>query len=396
MAASKGIDNWNKNWKGGGDILTTIKVTSASYYLEETATRSSGNFPKGTSVTYIDKLSRKHTRVAIKLGQDIYYTNIDNLEKPKSASTVNLKPQAFGLAGTEYTITAYITALRNSINSRADIVGDLKEYLLGLVDFSISGSKDFFGIDITNLPMANIIKDFGEVIGPIYCIKGGLAAYNVGVNSSSKIFIPVAANEPLLDYYIITPNNNNRIKISAKAKGTANTLKVYSLVPPILNNPVLYKKYANDLEFNVMRTIHENNYVSGPIKACALLGIIGKDAASSVASEPAKIPNKKLFNSLIQKDLRLKNEKDISTKQISFLCEKEIINYSQNNIKSSKFTSIVRDVLKNEIYFVKLSIVNGIPNFLVQSTSGKTAISNLIFRTKNGYDSKSDKLGFRL
>ena len=78
------------------------------------------------------------------------------------------------------------------------------------------------------------------------------------------------------------------------------------------------------------------------------------------------------------------------------MCEKEIVNYSKQAIKSTKFTSIVRDVLKNEIYFVKLSIVNGIPSFLVQATSGETGINNLSFRTKNGYDSKSDKLGFRL
>lgn len=395
MSASTGVDNWNKHWKGQGDISTTIRVTSAPYYLEEKATRSSGRFGKGTAVTYIDNLSKTYSKVAIKIGQDIYYTHIDNLVKPISVSTVNLKPQAFGLAGTEYNITGYITALKNSINSRTDITGDLKEYLLALVNFSISNSRDFAGIDITKLPMADIIKDFGEVIGPIYCIKRGLSEYNIGVSSSSRIFIPVASNEPLLDYYIIT-SNNNRIKISAKAKGTSNTLKVYSLVPPILNNPVLYKKYANDLEFNVMRTIHENNYVSGPIKACALLGIIGQDAANSVASEPAQIPDKKLFNSLIQKDPTLKTKKDITTKQVSFLCEKEIVNYSKQAIKSTKFTSIVRDVLKNEIYFVKLSIVNGIPSFLVQATSGETGINNLSFRTKNGYDSKSDKLGFRL
>jgi len=394
MAASKGVDNWNKNWKGKGNIPTTIKSTSASYY-EENSSKSIGNLSKGTSVVYIDNLSKSHTRVAIQLDSEVYYTNIDNLVKPKSSSLVNLKPQAFGLAGTEYNISSYITSLKNSIKTRPDIVGDLKEYLLALVDFSITNSRDFSGIDISSLPMSDIIKDFGEVIGPIHCIKRGLSEYNIGVSSSSRIFIPVAPNEPLLDYYIIT-SSNNRIKVSAKAKGTSNTLKVNDLVPPILNNPILFRKYSDDLEFNVMRTIYENSMVSGPIKACGILGIIGQNAVSSVSSEPAQIPDIKLFNNLIQKDSRLKNEKKISTKQISFLCEKEIINYSKQALKSNKFTNIVRDVLKNEIYFVKLSISNGIPTFLVQATSGESSINNLTFRTKNGYDSKSDKLGFRL
>lgn len=395
MAASRGADNWNKNWKGRGDVSTIIKVSSAAYYSAENVNKTSGNLTKGTPVTYIDNLSKLYTRTAIKLGADIYYTNIDNLAKPRSVSKVNLKPQAFGLAGTEYNITGYITALRNSINSRTDIVGDLKEYLLALVNFSINNSMNFSGIEISTLPMSDIIKDFGEVIGPIYCIKRGLSQYNIGVGSSSKIFIPVAPNEPLLDYFIIA-STNNKIKVSAKAKGTSNTLKVNDLVPPILKNPILSNKYSNDTEFRIMRTIYENSMVSGPIKACVLLGIIGQDAANSVASEPAQIPDKKLFNSLIQKDVTLKSRKSITTKQISFLCEKEIVNYSKQSLKSIKFTSIVREVLKNEIYFVKLSIVNGIPSFLVQATSGQTAINNLSFRTKNGYDSKSDKLGFRL
>ena len=395
MAASKGVDNWNKNWKGRGDISTIIKVSSASYYPAENVNRKSGNLTKGTAVTYVDNLSKKHTRTAIKLGTDIYYTNIDNLAKPRSVSEVNLKPQAFGLAGTEYNITGYITALKNSINSRTDIVGDLKEYLLALVNFSINNSMDFSGIEMTTLPMSDIIKDFGEVIGPIYCIKRGLSQYNIGVSSSSKIFIPVSPNEPLLDYYIITVTNN-KIKVSAKAKGTSNTLKVNNLVPPILNNPILSNKYSNNIEFRIMRTIYENSIVSGPIKACALLGIIGQDAANSVASEPAQIPNKQLFNSLIQKDATLKSRASITTKQISYLCEKEIVNYSKQSLKSIKFTSIVREVLKNEIYFVKFSLPNRIPSFLVQATSGRTVINNLSFRTKNGYDNKSDKLGFRL
>jgi hypothetical protein len=395
MAASKGIENWNKHWKGKGNITTSIKVTSAAYYEDEDSNRSSGNLQKGTSVIYIDNLSKKHNRVSIQVGSEVYYTNIDNLVKPKSVSLINLKPQAFGLAGTEYNISSYITALKNSINSRQDIVGDLQEYLLALVDFANNNSRSFSGIDIASLPMSDIVKDFGEVIGPIYCIRRGLGEYNIGVSSSSRIFIPIASNEPLLDYYIITATNN-RIKVSAKAKGTSNTLKVNDLVPPILNNPTLFRKYSNDIEFNIMRIIYENSMVSGPIKVCGMLGVISQDAVNSVSGEPLQIPNTKLFTNLIQKDARLKTQKTVSTKQISFLCEKEVINYSKQGTKSNKFTSIVRDVLKNEIYFVKLSISNGNPNFLVQATSGESSINNLYFRTKNGYDSKSDKLGFKL
>ena len=62
---------------------------------------------------------------------------------------------------------------------------------------------------------------------------------------------------------------------------------------------------------------------------------------------------------------------------------------------SQRLTNIVKDILNNEIFFVKMDIDNGVPRFNVSSTTDRS-ISNLHFRTKNGYDSTSDKLGFRL
>lgn len=393
MAGSRGIDNWNKNWRGRGNVSTVVKSTSgAPYYEQQNSVSTSGRIPGRTQVVYIDNLSRVHNKVAVQYNGQTVYTNIDNLAKPRSVSVVNLKPQAFGLAGIEYTLSGYVTALKNSIRSRSDIQGDLQEYLLDLVEFADTNSSNISGYDIADLPIRDIIKDFGEVIGPIYCIKRGLSQYNVGVNVTSKIFIPVAPNEPLLDYYIIA--GSNRIKISAKARGTSNTLKVADLVPVILGNPTLLRKYSNSIEFNTMRQIYDNTMIQGPIKACGVLGIITQEAVNSVASNPADVPDTSLFSNLIQSDVRLQNSSQVTTRQVSFLCEKALIDYSKR--ETIKYTEIVREVLKNEIYFVKLDINGGIPSFMTQSTSGDTSISNLYFRTKNGYDAKSDKLGFKL
>jgi len=393
MAGSRGIDNWNKNWRGRGNVPTVVKTSSgAPYYEQQNSVSTVGRIPRGTQVVYIDNISRVHNKVAVQYNGQTVYTNIDNLAKPRSISVVNLKPQAFGLAGTEYTLSGYITALKNSIRSRSDIQGDLQEYLLDLVEFADTNSSNISGYDINDLPIRDIIKDFGEVIGPIYCIRRGLSRYNVGVNITSKIFIPVAPNEPLLDYYIIA--GSNRIKVSAKARGTSNTLKVADLVPVILGNPTLLRKYSNSIEFNTMRQIYDNTMIQGPIKACGLLGIITQEAVNSVASNPADVPDTSLFTNLIQSDVRLQNSSQVTTRQVSFLCEKALIDYSKK--ETIKYTEIVREVLKNEIYFVKLDINGGIPSFMTQSTSGDTSISNLYFRTKNGYDAKSDKLGFKL
>lgn len=395
MAGSRGIDNFNKNWRGQGNIPTRVKATSgAVYYDSPTTSRVAGRIPVNTEVIYRDDLTRDYNKVAVQVGDVVFYTGVDNLAKPASLSTVNLKPQAFGLAGTEYTLTGYLTALRNSIRSRTDINGDLQEYLLDLVQFAETGGTNITGYDIRSFPIRDIIKDFGEVIGPIYCVKRGLTSYNIGVNVSSKIFIPVAPNEPLLDYYINTANNS--IKVSAKAVGTSNTLKVADLVPVVLQNQSLLQKYANSIEFQTMRAIHENSMVQGPIQACGILGIITPAAVSSVSANPIDVPDKTLFQNLISSDTRLQNNPNVTTKQVSFLCEKALIDYSKQTANSTKYTEIIRDVLRNEIYFVKLNISGGIPSFQVQATSGQTSVNNLYFRTKNGYDAKSDKLGFKL
>jgi len=395
MAGSRGIDNFNRNWRGQGNIPTRIKATSgAVYYDSPNTSRVAGRIPVNTLVLYRDDLSRDYNKVAIQVEDVVFYTGVDNLAKPASLSTVNLKPQAFGLAGTEYTLTGYLAALRNSINTRTDINGDLQEYLLDLVRYAETGGTNITGYNIQSLPIRDIIKDFGEVIGPIYCIKRGLVGYNIGVNIASKIFIPVAPNEPLLDYYINTANNS--IKVSAKAVGTSNTLKVADLVPVVLDNPSLFQKYANSTEFQTMRAIHENSMVQGPIQACAILGIISQQAANSLSANPIDVPDKSLFQNLISADSRLQNNQNVTTKQVSFLCEKALVDYSKQSINSSRYTEIIRDVLRNEIYFVKLNISGGIPSFQVQATSGQTSVNNLYFRTKNGYDAKSDKLGFKL
>ena len=119
MAASRGVDNWNSNWKGQGDITSMSKVDSGVLY-EENGNRVTQTLSRGTPVTYIDNQSKSHTRVAIRIGQDIFFTNVDNLVKPKSLGSINLKPQAFGL-GAPLSLTTYVNSVKTTIKNRQDI-----------------------------------------------------------------------------------------------------------------------------------------------------------------------------------------------------------------------------------------------------------------------------------
>lgn len=397
MAASKGVDNWNKNWKGS-DRSTVVKKYSPYYNYGET--KSIGFLPIGSSVVYIDALSESHTRVAIRYGKDIYYTNVDNLTKQKSLTTVNLQPQAFNIVGRELGLSEYVRELRTQIRTRTDITGDLETYLLDLVNYSYTGIASFGGYNIRDLPIADIIKYFGEVLGPIHCLKRGiLNKFNIGITESSKILIPTSSTEPLLDYYLIKLNGK-RIPISAKSTGTSNPLKVDIIVKKIRESPTLLRKYQNTIEFKIIDTINNNTMMNAPFVGAMLLGEMTDQSASlAISLQGGTIQDPTPFQKLIKGDPRLstlpKNQKPTAM-QLSYVCEKKIVQYSRTN--SGKFTNMIKDTLAEEIIFVKLAIntTTKTPQFEALKADGSHSVGLVKLRSKNGYASKSDKLGFQL
>ena len=394
MTASTGSENWISNWKGQGDITSMIKVVDATIYDKDNK-KLPQKLSKGTPVTYIDNQSKEYSKVAIRVGQDIFFTRIDNLVKPKTLGAVNLKPQAFGL-GAPLSLTSYVSTLKKSIKNRNNIKGELQEYLLDLVDYVFSGSGGLVGFKFNELPMASIRNDFGEVLGPIFCLRSGLINLNLGVNASSTISFPTSGAEPLLDYLINTPTK--QIKVSAKAKGTSNTLKMSALVPAVLNDSKLSIKHANSLEFRLMSTINSNSINMGAIECALLIGAISPQAAGSVRGlrgNGTEIPNPQLFIDLISNESILRSKQKFTLREIAYACEKKVVEFSRKTMVSKKLTEIVKDILDNEIFFVKLDIDNGIPRFNIVSTSDRT-ISNLVFRNKNDTGRASDRLGFKL
>ena len=394
MTASTGSENWISNWKGQGDITSMIKVVDATIYDKDNK-KLPQKLSKGTPVTYIDNQSKEYSKVAIRVGQDIFFTRIDNLIKPKTLGAVNLKPQAFGL-GAPLSLTSYVSTLKKSIKNRNNIKGELQEYLLDLVDYVFSGSGGLVGFKFNELPMASIRNDFGEVLGPIFCLRSGLINLNLGVNASSTISFPTSGAEPLLDYFINTPTK--QIKVSAKAKGTSNTLKMSALVPAVLNDSKLSIKHANSLEFRLMSTINSNSINMGAIECALLIGAISPQAAGSVRGlrgNDTEIPNPQLFIDLISNESILRSKQKFTLREIAYACEKKVVEFSRKTMVSKKLTEIVKDILDNEIFFVKLDIDNGIPRFNIVSTSDRT-ISNLVFRNKNDTGRASDRLGFKL
>jgi hypothetical protein len=428
---TSGAANWKKHWKGNGNIVTTVRASSAAYFDDPKSRKPGIGYveqSRTNKVIYIDSLSQdmesNRNRVAFQFGDvynpqgDVYYIQIDALRKPKSAYSGAFKPQEFGLKGVEFNLNTYISTLKNSIISRNDITGELEEYLIALVDFVENGSEPT-GFDTVDLPMNDIRNDFGECIGPIYCLKRGLI-HIPGVNSSSKILIPFRSNEPLVDYYIISGNPpfDRKIKVSAKSEGvSSNTLKVGDLIPLIYEKK-LQQKFIRDYkdQYKIMELLNQYDYTKGPIKCAEYLGIISEVASNSVSSLTGgfnRIPNPELFLPIIQKDpflsprinnssTQIKNNNyskvNITLNEISYACERLIVEYSQDASNSFKFTNLVKETLANDLFFVHLNIIGGIPNFSVKTSNGiqGQSIANLKFRTKHGYGAKKEKLGFGL
>ena len=395
MTATTGDRNWNKNWKGRGDQNTFIKVNSAVIY-EENGMKSDAILTKGQPVTYIDAQSNDHLRVAIKFGETIYRTKIDNLVKPDSIGAIDLKPQSFGVVGRIFTLSDYITTLKKNIQLRDDIKGELEEYLLDLVNNIEFGQSGISGYDLSKIPMATVEKDFGEALGPIYCIKRGLINKNLGITQATTIFIPSFGSEPLVDYILRNPSGIS-VRVSAKGSKISNTLKPRFLVPPVRETPALAQRHLNSTEFQVLGLLHDYSTNEGAIRAALLLGKISQQAFNllsnfantTILSENARVA----FSDLIDSNLNTKGRKTINMRQLSRLCEGIVIKYSQD--KSQKYTKIVNDVLNNDIVIVKLAITNGLPFFSVaQSYDGN--ISNISLRNKNSFVVGGEKLGFQL
>lgn len=409
MAAKSGRKAWINHFKGEGDLPTRIKKSSITVFDQE-GNKLNVQLTQGIDATYIDNLSQSHPNdssgtgesvkkiVAVRISDETYFVSVDDIVKPVSLSNIKLQPQSFGL-GAPLLITNYISTVISSIKSRQDIKGELEDYLIDLVNYVATGNGTITGHNTSASPlkeqMPTITKEFGEVLGPIYCIKKGLINLNLGVNQSSKISFPPAGAK-LFDYYI------DKIKVSAKAdKVNPNTLKMGSLVPTIQQEKDSFVSRSDEEAYDLMETIHNFSMNAGPIEYCGKKSDI-KDVTPQAAASVRGLKgnntlisdqSKELFKELIISEPKLRDNKNITLRMISYGCEKRVVNKSKQ--LQNGLTTIVKKVLNAEVFYVKMSIDSGVPKFYTISTTDRN-FSNIFLRNKNDSSSASDKLGFKL
>ena len=420
MAARTGNLAWKVHFQGL-DRKTKIRRPSTTVFDQE---GNKLNVPliMGTDATYIDNLSESHPNdsqsasverkkvVAIRVGQDTYYVDVNDLIKPASLNKVKLSPQSFGLGGTS-TLSNYVSNLKSSIKSRQDIKGDLEDYLTDLVDYEMTGTGNLSGYNTTDLPMASIEKEFGEALGPIFCIKKGLLGKSLGVNQSTQINI-VGEGVKTKDYELI--NTDGKI-INVSAKGgtsSSNTYKPSSIMEIVDPDPRLQSRINQygATQLNVIRTLNNNSAILGPIKAANALGYFNAQASllpgtgvrnSSFISKQLQKAYEPMFltaDSEIAKRYREKEKTGgtFTYRTITWCHENFLIKYSLKSANQKIFSRIVNDVTSSNLFFVKLNFSSQVPTFNVLFP-GSGSINNVKFRQKNTkFDGGGEKLGFQI
>ena len=420
MAARTGNLAWKVHFQGL-DRKTKIRRPSTTVFDQE---GNKLNVPliMGTDATYIDNLSESHPNdsqsasverkkvVAIRIGQDTYYVDVNDLIKPASLNKVKLNPQSFGLGGTS-TLSNYVSNLKSSIKSRQDIKGDLEDYLTDLVDYEMTGTGNLSGYNITDLPMASIEKEFGEALGPIFCIKKGLLGKSLGVNQSTQINI-VGEGVKTKDYELI--NTDGKI-INVSAKGgtsSSNTYKPSSIMEIVDPDPRLQSRINQygATQLNVIRTLNNNSAILGPIKAANALGYYNAQSSllpstgvrnSSFISKQLQKAYEPMFltaDSEIAKRYREKEKTGgtFTYRTITWCHENFLIKYSLKSANQKIFSRIVNDVTSSNLFFVKLNFSSQVPTFNVLFP-GSGSINNVKFRQKNTkFDGGGEKLGFQI
>ena len=400
--ATTGAAAWAKYFQGRGDVNTLVK-TDTDFKSEDRSTIA--RLKKGDSVTVLEA-DAYSAQIKATHNKKFGYISFNALAKPgikNNALAPSLKPQAFGIRDdVNYTIKNYIDQLRESLEERTDLRPEIKVYLDELITITESGRETTSALSTlaskfsTKLPVADINKDFGEVIGPIAIFKKKiLEQKGIKVSAvSDKIFVPSRPNEPLLDYAII--KNRKQLAISAKSGKTTNTVKPADIMMLLAKNKATETKWKRTIQYQVFEAITNGNTISGPIMAGAVLASKYKEFRGldmKTAKTVSKNTSEKDVKTLFFDYLTHTEVPKVNILSVAYSVEKKIEQLSKT--PALDFSKIFSDAIENEVIYVKFVLSSqGIPKYEVY-VSDDFRTKKVSMRTKNGYTRSADKMGIQ-
>lgn len=407
--ARSGAKNWQDNWKGS-DKQSEIKK-SASYYKVESSGKYSvaGTLQKGVKITYIDSLTKDHTKSAFKFqgSNEIYYANIDMFVKPGRIGGIDLSPEGFGLDNQTYNSSdAYYNKVIKSIGDRWEsggYSGELYDYLFEVMEHARIGSNNFSGIKMDGFPWGAIQSYFGEVAGPVAAINRGILNNIIPNVRSAKIYMP-PSSVALYDYKLIV--GNHEYLISAKAgKGVSNQVKpqlVLTAVDSKLNSTEKSTK-----AYNLISILASQGVIPGAFSAAQLFESTLSPQAlndskikyntAAKSSTPLDQESISIWEPFIKKR-SMGNPNSITYGQLRYECEKIVQSESKQGTLNVNLKKIFQKYLEeSRVIYVKMSVstTTGIPNF-TSSKGGVELVRDLYLRTSNDRNRSADRIGFQV
>ena len=333
-----------------------------------------------------------------------------------SSESLNIKPQSLGIQETPYSVDELVQIVVDSLDSRDDISPGLADYLVDLMEYYWNGRpsdiaqkiKDEHVPALSGFPMGQITKNFGEILGPIAITHRGSDLFkDLKISTRDKILFPIRGNEPLVDFYIV--KGGQKIPFSAKSgKDTTNTVKPNDIIRLMGENPSAGKKWGNSPEASILRDLHDNVAVDGPMVAAfnaqnsikAFKGKISKEALEHWLSNSARSGSSwtyvpELYDSLASSlGLNISGRKKPTFGEILYYVEATICKETVNGMLD--YTEMFNDVIGPAVNYINLLKINkstGIPEWAT-SEGGEDRVT---MRTKNGTTRIGrDKLGLQI
>ena len=340
-------------------------------------------------------------------------------------------------------IGKYEEKLLSKMKNIAGIDKGSRDYLIGLIQY-INHDIDEKVLEKlyqkNTIPVKDIIKNFGEVLGPFYALQ--VLQKNVRDKMHNVVF-PVRSNYELFDFFI---KDGIHYGFSSKALvGGSNPLVPRLFIERLkkIKNTSEFKKY-ND-EIDVLKALTEGGMFSGVVNA---FGIIVKSRKKSKSFHERDIFSTFRKTNFVKDSMLFERNKDalISTLKLSnvkayneFLSSFIFYRISVKN-KEKHFDLMKKDkgswrtgfqsvnvvygmikyitsitdfdfdgLMKKlfpDLYIIKMGINNkGIPLFKLQTTVDASKLfklesfkegKNYQFRSKAAWDRVNDKLGIQL
>ena len=408
--ATSGPDKWLKYFSQN-DVQTVISKDRTMF---KPFKGSPLYLSMGTPITVL-KTDSYDSNQRIVYESTIGTVSISNITKPNIKASKQLgifKPQQYNITDKKLSIDTYVSNILNHLDESPAITGVLELYLKALVNHYANGeplgtlrklwSRDF--------PVRDINNDFGEIMGPIALIYSNIGrSKGLTFDTSSKIWVPEAPNEPLMDYAMYKGKKQYTFSAKSLATKQTNTVKcqdILGLLDKKQNQERNYSPKARHQrtdQYKILELLCDHPMVQGGYAIGNYLinkgymgefqGLENYDAIKQLKGDPTKLPTPNFmqenFGGYIKKNRIPENEQ--TPTGVLYNIEKQIAQITKTRLK---FNEIFSDAVQNQIIYIKFQVTtDGTPSWKIETSDDFVESTGIYLRSKTTKNRLTDKIG---